>query len=228
MEAVFWLNEDKNNLKISRLSSTQCFQRKQNLFSSLAMCSNLRLLVEIDAMCSHLPFPRGGKYSPFIAVIIIIATSSVNDGPTWLGKWCLSGKEGDGDYERNEPIKRWVQADTAQRKTTRLQKRVTFNPPVNPQKNCFSWEEMKGVRGDFWTNKIFSDHLDPVEQYPFCTGNVCWSYRRRSVSLFLALKGLTSRDRIEVLKGWWKRGAGQSPHLGKTSWDPAFWRGTGT
>ena len=67
------------------------------------MCSHLRLLAQIDAMCSHLPFPRGGKYS---AVIVSVATSSVNDIPTWLGKWRLSGKEGNGDYERNEPIKR--------------------------------------------------------------------------------------------------------------------------
>lgn len=93
-------------LKRSRLSSTRCFLTNQDLFSILVMCSNLRLLAQIDAMCSHLPFPRGGKYSPSIAGIVSIATSSVNGGPTWLGKWCLSGKEADGGYERNEPIKR--------------------------------------------------------------------------------------------------------------------------
>ena len=70
------------------------------------MCSNLRILAQIDAMCSQLSFPRSGKYSPSIAVMVSAATSSVNDSMSWLGKWCLGEKEGDGDYERNEPIKR--------------------------------------------------------------------------------------------------------------------------
>lgn len=143
METRFF-SKDKNLSKRSRLHvNSQCFQRNQNLFSSLVMCSNLRLLAQIDAMCSHLPFPRGGKYL-CTAGIVSIATSSVNDAPTWLGKWRLSENEVDCDHERNEPIKRRVKADTAQRKTTRLQRRVTFNPPVNPQRDCFSWEEMKG------------------------------------------------------------------------------------
>lgn len=111
------------------------------------MCNNPRLPAQIDAMCSHLPFPRGGECAPSIGALISIATSSVNDAPTWLGKRRLSGKEGDGDYERNEAIKRRVRAEAAQRKTARLQKRVTFNPPVNPQRGCFSWEEMKGRGG---------------------------------------------------------------------------------
>lgn len=68
------------------------------------MCHNLRLLAQIDAMCSHLPFPRRRKYSSFIAVIVSVATSSVNDCPARLGKLYLSRKEGDGDHERNKII----------------------------------------------------------------------------------------------------------------------------
>lgn len=96
------------------------------------MCHNLRLLAQIDAMCSHLPFPRGGKYSPSIALRVSIAASSVNDVPPWLGKWYFSGKRRDGgDQERNEPIKRCVQADTAQRKTTSLFRNESLLIPLS-------------------------------------------------------------------------------------------------
>lgn len=50
------------------------------------MRSDLSLLAEIDAMCLHLAFPRGGKYAPSVAVMVSIATSSVNGVPIWLGK----------------------------------------------------------------------------------------------------------------------------------------------
>lgn len=42
----------------------------------------------------------------------------------------MAGKmfQGGGDHEKNEQIKRWVQADPTQRKTTRLKKQVTFLP----------------------------------------------------------------------------------------------------
>lgn len=43
------------------------------------------------------------------------------------------------DHEKNEQIKRWVQADPTQRKTTRLKKQVTFNTPVNLKQDRFSW-----------------------------------------------------------------------------------------
>lgn len=43
------------------------------------------------------------------------------------------------DHEKNEQIKRWVQADPTQRKTTRLKKQVTFNAPVNLKQDRFSW-----------------------------------------------------------------------------------------
>lgn len=189
------------------------------------MCSNLRLLAQIDAMCSHLPLPRGGKYSSSTALLVSRAVSSINDGSSWLGKWCLRGKKGDSDHERNEPIKRWLQADTAQQKTTGLQKRVTFNPSVNPQQDGFSWEEMKGGGTDFGPTKYVLITFTLWNNEPFVLARSA-GYTGGGVFVYFlfAIQGLTSRDRMDVLKGWWKSG-GQSPHLGKTSWDPAFWRG---
>lgn len=64
------------------------------------MCSNL-ILTQIDAMCSHLPVPSGGKFSPSIVLMESIAASSVNDVPLGLGKWRLNGNEGRGTRERN-------------------------------------------------------------------------------------------------------------------------------
>lgn len=41
--------------------------------------------------------------------------------------------------KKTEHIKRWVQADPMQRKTTRLKKQVPFNAPVNLKQDRFSW-----------------------------------------------------------------------------------------
>lgn len=70
--------------------------------SILQSCHVLQSLAQIDAMCCHLAFPKGGKYSSSIAVTVSIVASSVNDGSTWLGQWYFSGKERDVDHTRNE------------------------------------------------------------------------------------------------------------------------------
>lgn len=132
-------------------------QRDQDLFSSPVMCHNLRLLAQIDAMCSHLPFPRGGKYSPSIALRVSIAASSVNDG--WESSISVERRERerDGDHERNEPIKRRVQADTAQRKTASLYRHESLLIPLSILSKTVShgrkWRE--GGWADIWTNKMF-------------------------------------------------------------------------
>lgn len=119
----------------------------------------------------------------------------------------FGGKEGDaGNHERNEPIKRQVQADTAQRKTTRLQKRVTFNAPTSILSKAVShgrkWkggERLLDQQNIFWSLWL--------------SGTISLLYRQcllviLEVFSLLAIKGLTSRDRIDVLKRVMKEGRG--------------------
>lgn len=76
-------------------------------------------------------------------------------------------------------------------------------PLVNPQRECFSWEEMKGEGGEtFGATKYFLITSTLWNNKPFVPENVCRSYWR------CAIKGLTSRDRIDMLKGVMKDGCG--------------------
>lgn len=130
------------------------------------MCSNLRLLKLMPRVPICL-FPEV-VYSPPIAVIVSIAASSVNDAPTLPGK-VVFGWRGGRRWLWEKRADQTLSPDEycAQQKTTRLQKRVTFNAPFNPQQDCFSWEEIKGGKETFRPTKYFLVTLTLWNNKPF-------------------------------------------------------------
>lgn len=87
METRFWFNKNKNlSKKKIKAEVVPSVSTQTRIYLAVLSCAEIS-----DCWLKLMPcvpiclFPRGGKYSPSIAVVAGIATSSVNDSPTVCG-----------------------------------------------------------------------------------------------------------------------------------------------